>query len=479
MTRPRHGIVLGGGWAGMLAAQALSRHLDTVVVLERDVLPDGPRQRRGQPQARHVHILLSSGARIVDLLVPGTIGRLETAGARRVMLHRDLLTLTPHGWQHRFPSEQYAIMCSRPLMDWVVRDRVMAEGRVELRQRTEALDLIGDRKRITGVQARDLTTGATSSLAADLVVNACGRGSRLRHWLAGLDLPAIEQDIVDAGIAYCSQIYQAPPGATTTFPPVNVGARTNIDEPCRCGVIYPQEDGTWMVTLSGTRGAPMPADDAEFHAYAQSLDDPIVADLIGPAEQLTPLFVSHFGANRRLFPERLPHWPDGLVVLGDALASFNPVYGHGMSATARCVAALDERLRTTEFGPGAAAAAQRVISAAVDDPWIMATSRDIEFADCRTRTTDARLLDGAENRRRFTELIDARAVRAASVSAIVTDVASLAVPPSVLGTDRFLALLSQDRLLPELTDPPIHPDELTAVNLRPRTRAFTATADPR
>jgi 2-polyprenyl-6-methoxyphenol hydroxylase-like FAD-dependent oxidoreductase len=80
MTRPRHGIVVGGGWAGMLAAHALSRHLDAVVILERDVLPDGPRPRRGQPRARHTHILMSGGARIADRMVPGTIDRLLAAG---------------------------------------------------------------------------------------------------------------------------------------------------------------------------------------------------------------------------------------------------------------------------------------------------------------------------------------------------------------------------------------------------------------
>jgi 2-polyprenyl-6-methoxyphenol hydroxylase-like FAD-dependent oxidoreductase len=470
MTGPSHGIVLGGGWAGMLAAQALSRHLDTVVVLERDVLPEVPRQRRGQPQARHVHVLMSGGARIVDRLVPGAIDRLLAQGARRVMLHRDLLTFTPYGWQHRFPSEQYCLMCSRPLLDWAVRDLVLAAGRVELRQRMEALDLIGDRGGITGVRVRDLATGAVAELAADLVVDASGRGSRLNHWLAGLGVPTMEQDVVDAGMAYCSRIYQAPPGATTSFPPLNVGARNDRGEPCRFGVVHPLEDGTWMVTLSGTRGAPMPTDDAEFLGYARSLDDPILADLIGAAQPLTPRFVSRFGANRRMFPERLPQWPAGLVFLGDALASFNPIYGHGMSAAARCVAALEERLRTSEFGPGMAADAQRAICAAVDDPWIMATSRDLDFAGCRTRTADPRLCGGADDRRRFTELIDARAVRAPSVSAMMTDVVSLAVPPSVLGTDRFLTLLSQDRLLPELTEPPLHPDELAAVRLRPRTR---------
>ena len=418
MTRPMHGIVVGGGWAGMLAAQALSRHLDTVLVLDRDVLPHVPRQRRGQPQARHTHILLSGGARIVDRLVPGTIDRLLATGARQVMLQRDMLTFTPYGWQHRFPSDQYCLMCSRPLMDWVVRDQVLAAGGVELRQRTEATGLIGSHGTIAGVRARDVAAGQTMTLAADLVVDASGRGSRLGAWLGELGIPPIQADVVDAGIAYCSQIYQAPAGATASFPPVNVGARNNPGKPCRFGVVHPLEDGTWMVTLSGTRGVKMPSDDAEFLAYARSLDDPIVADLIGPAQRLTPLFVSHFGANQRLFPERLPAWPDGLVVLGDALASFNPIYGHGMSAAARCVAALEDQFSAGGFAAGSA---QQAICAMVDDPWIMATAKDIEFAGCRIKTADPRLAAVDEDRRRFGSLIDARAVRAPSVSATMSE----------------------------------------------------------
>ncbi|MBI0383159.1 NAD(P)-binding protein, partial [Streptomyces albiflaviniger] len=61
MTEPTHGIVLGGGWAGMLAAHVLARHVERVTVVERDVLPDGPRHRKGSPQGRHVHVLWSSG----------------------------------------------------------------------------------------------------------------------------------------------------------------------------------------------------------------------------------------------------------------------------------------------------------------------------------------------------------------------------------------------------------------------------------
>jgi 2-polyprenyl-6-methoxyphenol hydroxylase-like FAD-dependent oxidoreductase len=449
----------------MLAAQALSRHFAAVTVLERDVLPDRPQQRKGQPQARHGHILWSSGARVVDGLLPGTTDRLFAAGARRIVFQQDLVTLTSHGWQHRFPSRQFCIMCTRPLMDWVVRDQIRSNGLIQVRQRTEAVEPYGDRHRITGVRVRDVVTGTETTLDADLVVDATGRGSRLKHWLSSLGMPPVEEDLVDAGMAYCSRLYQAPPGATTGFPPVNIAPDPRVREPGRFGVVHPQEDGAWMVTLAGTRGVRLPSDDAEFLAYARSLRDPLVADLIAPAEPLTAPLVSRFGANRRLYPERLPTWPEGLLVLGDALAVFNPIYGHGMSAAALSAAALDEQLGG---GTKTAAGIQQVISAAVDDPWIIAAARDIEYVDCRIATTDPRLLGDAETRRRFGDMLTTRSLRSPAVSALVTDAASLTIPQSALGSSDFMALMALDTMSPELTGPPLEPEELAVVNLRPR-----------
>ncbi|NGO72156.1 NAD(P)/FAD-dependent oxidoreductase [Streptomyces boncukensis] len=475
MTRPEHGVVLGGGWAGMLAARALARHLESVTVVERDVLPDGPRNRRGTPQARHSHILWSGGARIVDELLPGTLGRLLAAGARRVVFQRDLITLSAIGWQHRFPSGEFAVMCSRPLLDWVVRERVLADPRVTVRPRTEAVEPLGGRDRVTGVRVRDVADGSWSSLEADLVVDASGRGSRIRAWLSGLGLPPVEEDAVDAGMAYCSRVYQAPPGVAAAFPPVNLADHPE-HEPGRFGSVYPQENGRWIVTLAGTRGARLPTREEEFLPWARALPDPLVADLLVRAEPLTPVFVSRFGANRRLYPERLEQWPDGLVALGDSVAVFNPIYGHGLSAAARGAAALEAQLR--EPGPGWAGAAQRAVGEGLDDPWIMATSKDIGYVDCRARTSDPRLAGGASDRHRFSAFINARALRSPAVSEVATGVVALAVPPSELGSNRFLALLSKDEILPELSGPPLRPEELALAGL-PARNGHTAPAGSR
>jgi len=468
MTEPKRGIVLGGGWAGMLAAHVLARHLESVTVVERDVLPDGPRHRKGSPQARHVHVLWSSGARIVDELLPGTIDRLMDAGARRIGFHEDLVTLTSHGWQHRFPPRQYAIMCTRPFLDWIVRDQILTAGRISVQSRAEILDLAGDGKRVAGVRVRDMDTGALETLEADVVVDASGRGSRLRHWLSSLQLPPVEEDIVDAGIAYATRVFRAPPGATSGFPAVNVAADHRVREPGRFGVVYPQEDGTWMVTLSCTRGAGLPTHDDDFLPYAQTLRHPLVADLIALAEPLTSVAVSRVGANRRLYPERLDTWPEGLLVLGDALAAFNPIYGHGMSAAARSAAALDAELGRSGYDPARTRRVQQAISAVVDDPWIMAASKDVEYVNCRTDVTDPRLTGGAVARQRFSDLISDRAIRASAVCDVVTDVISLTAPQSDLASSRFLSLMQRDRPLPALTAPPLRPDELALVDLNPR-----------
>ncbi|MFI0487635.1 FAD-dependent oxidoreductase [Actinomadura sp. 9N215] len=469
-TSHAHAIVLGGSMAGMLAAHVLARHVGTVTVVERDVLPDGPHQRRGLPQARHVHLLWSGGARIIEELLPGTTDRLKAAGARLAGVHRDMLSLTSHGWQHRFDSPQFAVMCSRPLLDWVIRDRICTEGRVRVR-RGEAAELAGDAHRVTGVRVRDVTDGSTAELDADLVVDATGRGSRLGQWLSALGAPPLDKDVVDSGMGYSTRVFKAPPGATAGFPVVNVLSDHRVDPPSCNGTVYPIEGDRWMVTLSGTRGTELPSREEEFVEYAYRLRHPIIGDLIRDAEPLTTVFRSYSGINRRLYPERLDRWPDGLVVLGDSLAAFNPLYGHGMSAAARAARALDGWLAGPWTEPGAALAAQHAIGEVVDDPWIMATSRDICYAGCRNHSTDHRLTEGADALRSFTEIVATKTIRAPAVSAVVTDVTSLSAPQSELGTSRFVSLMQRDALMPELTEPPLHPDELALVALDPARKA--------
>ncbi|GAA0728345.1 FAD-dependent monooxygenase [Dactylosporangium roseum] len=471
MSQFAHVVVMGGGLAGMLAAEVLSRHVGRVTVVERDVLPDGPGHRRGVPQAHHAHLLWSNGAGLIDELLPGTTGRLIGAGARRIGFQGDQVTLTVRGWQHRFPPTQFAILCTRPLLDWIVRDQVLSSGRVDVRQGAEVAGLCGDRRRVTGVSVRG-TDRQTTAIDADLVVDATGRASGLRHWLTGLDVAPPDKDVVDAGIGYATRLYAAPPGAAATFPAVNVCTKHTASEPAQFGVVYPVEDGRWIVTLSCTRGGALPDHEDDFESFARSrLRHPLVADLIGAGEPLTPMFQSRSGANRRLYPERHDGWPEGLVIVGDSLTAFNPVYGHGMSAAARCATALDGALASG----GTTRQVQAAIGAAVDDPWILAASKDAGYPNCRVDATDPRLVgEQTEQQMRFADTIIERSLVAPGVCAVVTDVISLSAAQAELGSSRFLALMSRDTPRPHLPGPPLRPEELEIAGLPRYERVPTA-----
>lgn len=404
----RHAIVLGAGIAGMLAAVALLRHVDTVTVLERDRLPQGPEARRGVPQARHTHVLWSGGVRLIESLLPGTVDRLRASGAHRIGLPEDLVSLTAYGWQQRMPATQFMIAASRSLLDFTVRDQALADERISLLADTDIIGLRGDAEKVTGVtyKPRGANGGGMSVMEADIVVDATGRGSPMKRWLHVLGLPPVQQDVIDSGMAYATRIFQAPRAARGAFPLVSAYADHRAGVPGRNGILLPIEQGRWMVTLSGTRGAQPPGTESGFDDYLDTLRHPLISQLLRHARPLTPVHASHSTANRRLFYERLVTWPDGLAVVGDAVAAFNPVYGHGMSSAALAAAALDAAL--TECGglvPGAAQAAQRAIGAVVDTPWILATSQDVCYPDVQTSTEDPRLTRYAAERRRQADTI--------------------------------------------------------------------------
>ena len=374
----RRAVVIGGGMAGMLAAAALSTYAD-VTVVERDTLPDGPAARRGLPQARHVHVIWSGGAGAMEQLVPGVTDAWLAAGARRIPLPTSLVSMQPRGWFRRWPEMQFMIACSRDLLDWVVRERVIGSERLTVLQRAEVLSLEGDVSRVTGVRVRT-DDGQERVLEADLVVDGAGRGSRAPIWLEELGVSEAPLEEVDSGLAYSSRIFQAPPG-TEGFPLVNVQSDATVPVPGRTTTIEPIEGGRWLVTLSGTRGGEPPASAAEFEAFArESVRHPVVGELIAHAKPLSDPVVTRSTVNRRRFYEKVKGWPEGFVAIGDSVATYNPVYGHGLSVAAQGALALGELV--AEHGltaPGLARRAQRAVARPVATAWEFATSTDIHY----------------------------------------------------------------------------------------------------
>ncbi|MEU1786085.1 hydroxylase [Streptomyces sparsogenes] len=424
-------VVMGGGLAGTLAVAALLGHVDTVTVVERDRYPERPAFRKGVPQGRHLHVFLSGGQRALERLFPGIVAELEAAGAHRMEAPRDVLTRSLNGWHRRLHEGRHTVMsCTRPLLDATVRARVLAEAagsgtRVEVLQASEAVGLLGDAERVTGVRTRSRDAGrAERELPADLVVDASGRGSRAPRWLADLGRPAPREEVIDAGIGYTTQMFR--PAEPL---PMAVVLEPRPALP-RGAAWSPVEDGNWLLTLAGMRGHHPPTDGSAVPDFVASLGEPYLRDHLGTCEAVSPPYAYRDTANRRRYYHSAGGVPEGFVAVSDAACTFNPVYGQGMSVAALSGLALRECL--AEGGPrrpGFAARAQRAVARAGETAWLTAVGADRPYA-AGARATPP----GAAERLRtwyFGRLAD-RATHDPVVGAAFRDVTHLTAPPTRL-----------------------------------------------
>ncbi|UXY24919.1 FAD-dependent monooxygenase (plasmid) [Streptomyces cynarae] len=464
--RKLRAIIIGGSLTGMLSAAALARYAE-VHVIERDVLPPGAEPRKGLPQARHGHLLWSGGVRAIESILPGFADILVEAGGRRVPIFADLVSLAPQGvwFTRRQRSQHYMLLSTRDLLDATMRAEVLALHAVTLHQRTEFLSLVGDASRVTGARIRK--DDIESTIEADLVIDASGRGSRAQTWLQELGLPQVSERTVDSGVGYATRLFRAPSWGKA-MPIVNVQADPRGGTGTS-GVILPVEGNRWLVTVSGTRGVHPSGDPDEFETYARSLRHPVIGELITGARPESKVFTTKSTANRRRYYEKADRWPEGFVVLGDAVATYNPVYGQGMSVAAKSVAAmLDEIQRHGLGSPGIARRIQRAAARHVETAWSLAVTQDnfYDGASEQPPTVVERLL-GA-----YVDRIVVASTRSAAVSRALLDVMSMEQPPIRLlrPTLMLAAALSPSRS-DRIGAPPLRSAELNAAGY-PSASAF-------
>ena len=302
---------------------------------------------------------------------------------------------------------------------------------------------------MSGVRIR--ANGAERTIAADLVIDASGRASRAAVWLEDLGLPAVPERTVDAGVGYASRIYRAPGGTASGFPMVNVQANPRRT-PGRGGIILPIEGGRWLVTLAGTRGGQPTSSNDDFVAFARTLPHPVIGELLADAEPETDVITSRSTANRRRYYEKAARWPAGFAVLGDAVAGYNPVYGHGLAASAQSVIALRRVLRRRSLrAPDTARRIQRAAARPIENAWSLAVGQDVFYPGASDQPP-TRLEKG------LAAFVD-RAVDAGSRNPhalrILLDVMSMEKPPARLLMPDMLYLVLLGRKSPALSGPPL------------------------
>ena len=371
-------IVIGGGIAGLAAAQVLARHFGRVTVLERDMLPGGPQPRPGAPQSHHVHVLLARGWRILHALFPGLEGDLAAAGAREIDWLDDVAWHTPFGLAPRVPSTLRSRACTRGLLEVSARRRLLRGGRVRVLSGLEVTGLRAAGHQIVGVLAQrrgaDAAAPGDDDLRADLIVDASGRASRAPAWLRALGHDAPAETVIDAQLGYATRHYILPrqPDWQALYvmgrPPQNP----------RGGVVYGVEEGRVVVTLVGYNGAFPPTDEQGFLEFAGALASPALREVLADATPCSSIRGYRRTENRLRHFERLRRSPPGFIAIGDAVCALNPVYGQGMSVGAVAATVLDAALREA---PGAALgrAFQRRLAASNRAAFLTASGDDLRW----------------------------------------------------------------------------------------------------
>jgi 2-polyprenyl-6-methoxyphenol hydroxylase-like FAD-dependent oxidoreductase len=147
----------------------------------------------------------------------------------------------------------------------------------------------------------------------------------------------------------------------------------------RAGLAVPIEGDRWIVTLVGYNGDHPPADEAGFVEFARMLAAPDLAELLPKLEPIGDIFLHKLPSSLRRRYEQMARFPEGYLVMGDAICSFNPAYGQGMTSAALQAEALDHLLATRPDRRGLAPAFFRRAAKIIDTPWQMAVGEDFRF----------------------------------------------------------------------------------------------------
>lgn len=383
-TGKDHAIVMGASLAGLLAACVLSHHFQRVTLVERDHLPEGAENRKGVPQGQHLHTLLVKGEQIISRLFPGIDSDLIQAGAIRLDLADDFLWFQEGGYKPRFDSGITLFCMSRPLLERCIRRRVLAIKNLTCLQKCNVQNLVAseDRTHITGITVQQREAEASKELLeADLIVDATGRSSKSLKWLETLGYSRPKKSVVKIDVSYTTRVYQQD---TALLPDVK-GILTFPAPPHgkRSGALAPIEGERWMVTLAGWLGERAPAHEQGFLDYAKSLSRPDIYNVISQAQPIGDFVIHRLPSNLRQHYEQMKRFPDGYLVLGDAMCSFNPVYGQGMSVSAMEAEALDCALQAASKRNSLQGLAQdffKRAARAIKNPWMMAAGEDFRFA---------------------------------------------------------------------------------------------------
>jgi len=376
-TQKQHAIVLGGSLTGLLTARVLSQYYTQIIIIEKDTVHREPEARKGQPQTRHLHGLLPSGLQVMSRYFTGLLDEITSNGAKVFDFAASMNWYCYGGFRKSFHIDIKSVSISRPLLEHIIRERVLALSNVRLVDNTTAKHLTIDKQKITGVVIEEKVSGRTESLSADLIIDCTGRGSRTPQWLKELGYAEIEVSEVKVNVGYTTRLYKRDPadprGENWIAYTPEAPAET------RFGGAFPIEGDKWMVTVGGWHGDHAPAEDHGYLEFVKSLSNPDLYDIVSKNEPASEFVQYKFPLSIRRHYEKLRRFPVGFLVLGDAISSFNPIYGQGMSSASLQVEVLDKMLADNVAERELAKVFFKRSKKIIDNIWGLATGEDFRY----------------------------------------------------------------------------------------------------
>jgi 2-polyprenyl-6-methoxyphenol hydroxylase-like FAD-dependent oxidoreductase len=438
VTLGERAIVVGGSIAGLSCATVLSEYFDEVVVLERDKIEPGPIPRKSVPQGRHIHSLLASGHRVLSALYPDFTKLLKDSNAIHYRIGVDTAYYFPDGmaytlfgmWREPCDTGIDVYSQSRALVEHLVRQCTLKRSNVTIKSGCDASNIYANDGAVKGVQFFE--EGRLTRLASNLMVDASGRGSRAVHWLNELGYEAPAESSIGVKFAYASARYRIPAGYNDTARVVLV---VSADFPSG-GILQEIEDRTWIVSLGSRFGTYPPIDEAGFLSFARNLHSPRIYELIVDAERIEDINGYRYPASLWRHYEQMRSFPSGFIIIGDAMCSFNPIYGQGMSVALLQVDALAKMLmRIRESGNGLQSLSVNFLRAAAkinQTAWTLAANLDLAYPQTigdRPRFMGLRM--------RYSSALDALARRDPVLTSLLYEVYHLIKPISALTSPNY------------------------------------------
>lgn len=378
--KKNHAIIVGAGIAGLLSAKVAAQYFTRVTLVDRDVFPENIEPRRGVPQAVHLHVLLLRGLRILQEFFPTIERDLLQQGAVPIDWGQDTLWMNPCGWVPRFTSGVVTYNCSRWMLEHSVREKVFAASNIEVLASSEFQEFIFDNNRhVKGICIQQ--NGEKKSIEADLVIDACGKNSRVIKILEQNGYSAPQESRVNSHLGYASCHFEIPSDFPNDWKQLYVQMKPPTH--LRGGVLYPVEGNKWIVTLIGGNKDYPPGELDAFMDFAKSLRDLKFYDTIYKAKAVSRVYCYRNTESRLRHFHKMKSFPQGLLCIGDSVCAFNPVYGQGMTVSALSAKALQECLQQNISREKLAKTFFHKIHKTNFVPWLIASSEDKRIAEMK------------------------------------------------------------------------------------------------